>query len=80
METGTSNSFSYSSTLAPLGAQAAGEAPLRDCVQLKPLSTVADVHLACKRLGLCTGDLVRAEARPASGTKLPYIARRGAAG
>ena len=40
--------------------------PLRDCIQLKPLSTVGDCFIACKRAGLCSGDFVRAEGRAAA--------------
>ena len=39
-------------------------APLRDCLPLRPLSTVGDAFLACKRAQLTSGDFVRAEGRP----------------
>ena len=38
---------------------------MRDCLQMRPLSTVGDCFAACKRLGLCSGDFVRAEGRSA---------------
>ena len=37
--------------------------PLRDGLQMRPLSTIGDVFSACKRLGLCSGDYVRAEGK-----------------
>ena len=57
-------------TLEPLrqGApEAPAAAPLHDCVQLKPCSTVGDVVEVCKRASppLLSGDFVRAEARAA---------------
>ena len=48
-------------TLAPLGAPPDAP-PLRDCLQMKPLSTAGDVYEAAKKAGLCSGDFVRAEA------------------
>ena len=30
---------------------------------MRPLSTVGDAYTACKRIGLCSGDFVRAEGR-----------------
>lgn len=41
----------------------AAEAPLRDCLLLRPMSTVGDAFSACKRLQLVSGDFVRAEGR-----------------
>ena len=46
-------------------ATTAAAPPLRDCLQMRPLSTVGDVYTACKRLNLCSGDFVRAEGKPA---------------
>ena len=48
-------------TLASLGD---ANSTLRDCLLLKPLSTVCEAFSCAKRAGLCAGDLVRAEARP----------------
>ena len=54
-------------SLTPLTRGAAGEAPpLRDCLQLRPRSTVGDAFAACKRSQLCSGDFVRAEGRAAA--------------
>ena len=65
-------------SLAPLGGGGTGggvaesspgelsAVALRDCLQLRPLSTVGDAFQVAKRAGLCAGDYVRAEARPAS--------------
>jgi ribosome-binding ATPase YchF (GTP1/OBG family) len=61
---------SHLGTLAPLtvGGGVGGSAPppLRDCILLKPLSTVGDCFFACKRLQLSSGDFVRAEGRAAA--------------
>ena len=61
-------------SLAPLatalagatGSTAEAPAPLRDCLQMRPLSTVGDCFVACKRIGLCSGDFVRAEGSSAA--------------
>ena len=61
------------STLAPL----TGEGQLPDCVALRPLSTVGDAYAACKRLGLCSGDFVRAEGARADSASLEPGGRKG---
>ena len=54
--------FPVAARHARAARRAADAPPLRDCLQMKPLSTAGDVYEAAKKAGLCSGDFVRAEA------------------